>query len=324
MDFVQLWVDSNDTEWQAEFKRYAAINNGDKRDVRYRDWENLKYWFRGIEKFAPWVERVHLVTCGHYPDWLNLNCPKLNFVRHSDFIPSSWLPTFNVNTIELNLHRIKGLAEDFVFFNDDLFLLDKVVPERFFKKGLPCDMAVLNPVETDQLGHIVLNDLEIINKHFCLHTVIRKHWYKWFNFHNRLNNLRTLAILPWNRFTGLQNPHFPNAYKKSVFQEIWEKEGSILEKTCCSRFREIHNVNQYLFRYWQLVSGTFVPVNVLKDSRYFLLEDSNVEAISQFIRKQHKAIICLNDGELSDFEGAKRKINDAFGVILPEKSSFEN
>ncbi len=68
MDFVQLWVDSNDTEWQAEFKRYAAINNGDKRDVRYRDWENLKYWFRGIEKFAPWVERVHLVTCGHYPD----------------------------------------------------------------------------------------------------------------------------------------------------------------------------------------------------------------------------------------------------------------
>lgn len=116
MDFVQLWVDSNDTEWQAEFKLYAAINNGDKRDVRYRDWENLKYWFRGIEKFAPWVERVHLVTCGHYPDWLNLNCPKLNFVRHSDFIPSSWLPTFNVNTIELNLHRIKGLAEDFVFF----------------------------------------------------------------------------------------------------------------------------------------------------------------------------------------------------------------
>ena len=130
-------------------------------------------------------------------------------------------------------------------------------------------MAVLNPVETDQLGHIVLNDLEIINKHFCFHTVIRKHWYKWFNFHNRLNNLRTLALLPWNRFTGLQNPHFPNAYKKSVFQEIWEKEGSILEKTCCSRFREIHNVNQYLFRYWQLVSGTFVPVNVLKDSRYF-------------------------------------------------------
>lgn len=323
MDFVQLWVNNNDVEWQNEFNSYANINGGDKRNVRYRDWENLKYWFRGIEKFAPWVERVHLVTCGHYPDWLNLNCPKLNFVKHSDFIPSVWLPTFNVNTIELNLHRIEGLAEDFVYFNDDLFLIDKVAPKRFFKKGFPCDMAALNPVEADQLGHIVLNDLEIINKYFDLHHTIKKYIGKWFNIHNGLNNLRTLALLPWNRFTGIQNPHFPNAFKKSVFQEVWNREKDVLEKTCCSRFREIHNVNQYLFRYWQLVSGTFTPINVLKDSRYFLLEDSNVETISHFIKKQSKSIICLNDGELSDFEWAKKVINGAFEVILPEKSIFE-
>ncbi len=113
------------------------------------------------------------------------------------------------------------------------------------------------------------------------------------NFHNRLmNNLRTLAILPWNRFTGLQNPHFPNAYKKSVFRRFWEKEGSILEKTCVPRFREIHNVIIFVPFIGSWFSGTFVPVNVLKGfPGIFLLEDSNVEAISQFIRKQHKAII---------------------------------
>ena len=82
-----------------------------------------RWWFRAVEKFAPWVNKIHFVTYGHLPKWLNIDNPKLNIAKHSDFIPQKYLPTFSSFPIEVNLHRIKGLAERFVYFNDDMFLL---------------------------------------------------------------------------------------------------------------------------------------------------------------------------------------------------------
>lgn len=43
------------------------LKNIDNRVIRYRDWENLKYWFRGVETFAPWVNKVYFITYGHIP-----------------------------------------------------------------------------------------------------------------------------------------------------------------------------------------------------------------------------------------------------------------
>ena len=128
IDFVMTWVDNNDPEWQISYNQYKSNNN--KQDVgivRYRDWENLKYWFRGIEKFAPWVNKVHLVTCGHKPSWLNVQAEKLNFITHSDYIPKEYLPVFSSHPIEIHLHRIPGLSDRFVYFNDDIFLINKTL-----------------------------------------------------------------------------------------------------------------------------------------------------------------------------------------------------
>ena len=116
VDFVIIWVDGNDEQWQKEKAKDSPDKNTDYRNIRYRDWDNLQYWFRGVEKFTPWVNKVHFVTCGHLPKWLNTNNPKLNIVKHSDFIPEKYLPTFSANPIELNIHRIKDLSEKFVFF----------------------------------------------------------------------------------------------------------------------------------------------------------------------------------------------------------------
>lgn len=131
VDFVILWVDGNDPEWQASKAKYTADKGQDASANRYREWENLKYWFRGVEKFAPWVNNVYFVTCGHYPEWLNLEHPKLRFVRHEDFIPKECLPTFSSRPIDMNLHRIEELSEHFVYFNDDMFLIDKVEKTDF-------------------------------------------------------------------------------------------------------------------------------------------------------------------------------------------------
>ena len=124
IDFVMIWVDGNDPEWQKEKAKYdERVVTTANSEVRYRDWDNLQYWFRAVEKFAPWVNKIHFVTWGHLPPWLDTSNPKLHVVNHKDFIPEEYLPTFSSHTIELNLHRIEGLAERFVYFNDDTFLM---------------------------------------------------------------------------------------------------------------------------------------------------------------------------------------------------------
>ena len=137
IDFVITWVDGSDDRWQKEKqetrKRLGIMADVDDRKERYRDWDNLQYWFRGVEKYAPWVRRIHFVTWGHLPKWLNTDHPKLHVVNHEDFIPREYRPTFNSHTIEWNLHRIPDLAEQFVYFNDDIFLTNQVCEEDFLR-----------------------------------------------------------------------------------------------------------------------------------------------------------------------------------------------
>ena len=89
IDFVIPWVDGSDPAWQKERDAKAAqlgsMERCDNRGERYRDWDNLKYWFRGVEKFAPWVHKIYFVTWGHLPEWLDVQHPKLVIVRHEDY-----------------------------------------------------------------------------------------------------------------------------------------------------------------------------------------------------------------------------------------------
>ena len=142
IDFVIAWVDGSDPNWQKEKQKHLAEflkdeSVVDQGDYRYRDWDLLQYWFRSVEKYAPWVRKVHFVTCGQIPIWLNVNHPKLHIVNHEDYIPQEYLPTFNSHTIELNMHRIDGLSEQFVYFNDDMYITQRVAPTDFFMNGLP-------------------------------------------------------------------------------------------------------------------------------------------------------------------------------------------
>ena len=115
----------------------------------------------------------------------------------------------------------------------------------------------------------------------------------------------------------------PQGYRKSTFEEVWERHEDILLRTTASRFRSIADVNPWLLRYWQLAKGDFVPLNVQKDGACFKILDNTLDKIVKTIERQKKKIVCLNDGEVSSFEAAKEGINAAFHKILPEKSSFE-
>lgn len=326
IDIVLPWVDDSDSIWRKDFDLYSKKYFGDSREVRYRDWGTLKYVFRGIDKFMPWVRKVHFVTYGHIPHWLNLNAPRLNFVKHSDFIPEQYLPTFSINPIEMNLFRIEGLADKFIYFNDDTFVINEISKERFFHNGLPCDYVSCNVISPSSQGieHLICNDVSLINDIFNKRQVLAKHWKKFFSPQVIQGWYRTLVLLPWRLFTGFVDPHLPNAYLKSTFATLWEIWPDILNQTSLNKFRNYADVNQYLARYYQICSGEFFPYNVWKDSRFFQLSDDSLSEICREIKEQKKRIICINDSiKIKNFVETKAAVIDAFQQILPDKSSFE-
>ena len=230
IDFVIAWVDGGDPEWLKEKAKYddTVDITQDAIDARYRDWDNLQYWFRAVEKYAPWVNKIHFLTWGHIPEWLDTSNPKLHIVNHKDYIPAEYLPTFNSHTIELNMHRIPGLSEQFVYFNDDMFLTNYVKETDFFVNGLPCDTFALDAIyfEKNSAGAYNGNDMEIINKHFKKDEMQTKFfWSKWFKLRYGFKNLyRTFVLSKWHWFPGFHYDHLPSSFLKSTLEEVWDKE----------------------------------------------------------------------------------------------------
>lgn len=327
IDFVMIWVDGNDPAWQAEKNKYDKSNDkGDSSEVRYRSWDNLQYWFRGVEKFAPWVNKIHFVTWGHIPEWMDTSNPKLNIVNHKDYIPQEFLPTFNANTIELNLHRIEGLAEQFVYFNDDMFITNHVKPTDFFKDGKPKDIFALNCIYFGKksAGFFNGNDLELINIHFKKKECMKKHFFKWFNPVNGWKSIvRTGLLCSWPWFPGFYYNHLPSTFLKSTFEKVWALEEETLRQTCLDKFRTKSNVNQWLMKFWQLAEGNFVPRSP-KYGKCFHIKDRTFPSALKAIEYGEYKVICINDTiYTSNFEQQKQDVLDAYDKWLPEKSSFE-
>ena len=328
IDFVIIWVDGNDPEWQAEKAKYTPPSDSDDRIERYRDWELLPYWFRGVEKFAPWVNKIHFVTWGHIPKWLNTEHPKLNIVRHEDHIPEKYLPTFHAHPIELNLHRIKGLSEDFVYFNDDMFIISPVSENDFFKNDLPCDSAVLNVhcYSPTVIFHFCpIRDIGLINKYFEMKSVIKRNPNQWFNLKYGKMLLRTLALLPCPRFPGMWQHHLPSSFNKSTFEEIWKLEYDELDETCSHKFRSMLDYNQWLMREWQIAKGKFYPRKANIGVSLAMNSSNELESVCRYVKNQKGKMICINDGSITyeTYEHYKAMLIASFNKILPDKSEFE-
>lgn len=325
IDFVIFWVDGADPAWQAERQKWLGNSEfEDSSPIRSRDWRNLRHWFRSVERFAPWVRKVHFVTWGHLPEWLDTSNPKLHVVKHSDFIPAEYLPTFNSLTIGLNLHRIDGLSEQFVVFNDDMFLGRDCRPEHFFKAGLPRDMARLCIVQPSGIGHIIYNDMELLQAKYQTRSVLRAHVGKWFaDCYGFSNVLKTAALCMWQQIPGIFDPHLPQPYLRRQWTRAWEEWGTQFDATCRHRLRTLTDVSDYLVRYDMLCRGEFQPIG-FGDSRLLTLEDSTLEGICSDIETKRYRMLCLNDSErIADFDAASARLCRAFEVILPEKSSYE-
>lgn len=329
IDFVIAWVDGSDEEWIKEKNKYKKAGKEDATNgkIRYRDWNQLKYWFRGVEKYAPWVNNIYFVTCGQKPEWLNENHPKLKLVNHTDYLNEKYLPTFSANPIELNFHKINGLSEKFVYFNDDMFLINPTKEEDFFKCGLPCDYYAETPLRmfgnSDAFSYMIANDLGVINTYFkkngsIVHRIFTGTSIKY----EPKANLKTIFMNLYRTYSAFDIQHIPSSFLKSTYEEVWDKEGELLDKVSCNKFRTKEDVNQYIFKYWQLCSNKFYPRRK-NWGHFFVMEDETQEVIKAIHGKKYKTI-CINDSDsITDFEKVKNEINKAFEVKFTNKSAFE-
>ena len=328
IDFVITWVDGADPEWLKDKARFKPDLNVDDEAQRYRDWGLLKYWFRGVEKDAPWVNRIHFVTWGHLPEWLNTEHPKLHIVRHEDFIPGEYLPTFNSNVIEIYMHRIPGLSERFVYFNDDFYVINPLSPKYFFRDGVPRDMLAFQPVVANPknpvMSHLYMNNSLAICRHFDKRAQVKAHPGYYFKIgYPPMYFFYNLMELAFPLYTGFYTVHNPSPFLKQTFEEVWEKEGEALKAMSSNRFRSSTDLTPYLFREWQKLSGNFVPANILREFGYFNLSDRNDKLIAT-IRGGRKKLICINDADLrGDVDRIARELSGAFLAKMPDKSSFE-
>ncbi len=94
-------------------------------------------------------------------------------------------------------------------------------------------------------------------------------------------------------------------------------------RTTVSRFRNITDVSPWVLRYWQLAKGNFVPLNVEKSGKDFIVSETSLDKIVKIIEYRKKKVICLSENDKTPYETAKAQINAAFHKILPDKSSFE-
>ena len=328
IDFVITWVDMSDTKWQKDFVKYSSKAENEKNSVsvaRFRDYGLLKFWFRGVEKFAPWVRKIHFVTCGQKPEWLNENHPKINLVNHKDFIPEQFLPSYNSVVIERYLHKIPDLAEHFVYFNDDFYIINHIDKSRFFQNGLPCDISIFqyNP-NWSQWYIRIKNNIKLINKHFNKKEVINNFYHKWFSplYGKKLWMNYLMKYYP--RFITLRTPHNAQPFLKSMFEDVWKHCEKELTETSINRFRAVTDYTLSYFELGKCVQAILLRIILTMIQNVCPHDTAKTKKAVNVIRNQSYKLICLNDNvRIRNFDQVIRNINDAFDSILPEKSNFE-
>lgn len=334
VDIVILWVDGADPDWIASFNKFSM----DKKilDTRYKDWDTIKYVFRGIEKFMPWVRKIHFVTCGQKPNWMVSNHPKLNFVFHSDiFLTKDILPVFNSSSIELNFERIPDLSEKFIYFNDDTLILRPADESRFFVDNQPVDFLIeslprrgrlYNKIrKPDSWSSMINNCIDLINGHFYKndYAMMRKE-HRYSNRYKLIHRISNLFFSIEDKYLAFKHYHHPQPYLKKTIINVNKKFSDAVNDTIESKFRNSKNISQALYRYSHLASGDFYPIYY---DDHFCKNISSINDAKKCAKMiNNKRFVCVNDSISADsieYAECRSIIINALDGILREKSTFE-
>jgi hypothetical protein len=298
VDFVVLWCDGSDQvfaqnrvywEEQIEQKAGRKLDENGTSPCRFRNNDELKYVFRSIETYAPWIRLVFLVVDNQLPSWLNTAHPKLRIVNHTDFIPEEYLPTFNSRVIESFLPNITELGEKFLYANDDMVLGNYVSEDFFFDDGRPIV----------RLSHQFLKGRNLYSK-----TVARMYDL-------------IAEKYPCAKITQRYPHHNIDSYLKSAFTKCIQRFQKEYDTCRKNKFRVFNDMQRIIVGLDGIANGTAVW------KRTTLLESVcvNVGKSSRNIKNKPK-MFCINDTEGASIED-KQKAVELFEEYFPHKSSFE-
>lgn len=281
MDAVITYVDGNDPVWRKSFAQAVGVPAIEK---RYRDWGTLVYLVRGIRRYMPFIRKIFLVVSGEsqVPSWVSGS--DVRVVLHSEIIPQRFLPVFNSTAIEMFLHRIPELDEQFVYFNDDMFPVRHTREEEFYVEG----KSVIG---------------------------FRKHLFPFGLYKQQTRNAdllarKALGMAPGPLFVRPQ--HTCSPMQKSACEEVYARIGDELEASI-SPLREKYNVNQYVFLDYLYYGGRTVKDAAISNLHLSLAVKS-ADQVCDAILNPRTSFVCINDVKLSEpqYLEMKTRILEAF------------
>ena len=148
IDAVITWVDGNDPGHKEKMQSYLEkkpVVDDKTIKMRYGQINEIEYCVKSILKFAPFIRNIFIITDDQTPDFLSdpvlakKEYPNVSVIDHKVIFKNypQYLPNFNSRSIASLMSEIPGLAEHFIYFNDDFFLLNPVNEEDFFIEGKP-------------------------------------------------------------------------------------------------------------------------------------------------------------------------------------------
>lgn len=295
IDLIITYVNNADRNWLQDFIRTTSLHK--PTPTRFRSWGTLKYLFRGIESYMPFIRNVILVVAreSQVPVWVDKS--KVRIVYHRDFIPEQFLPTFNSCTIESYFWRIPDLADRIIYFNDDIFPIGPMAESTFFTGNTP---------------HIKFVEHEKYAKNNMFRSQCR----------SGVDLVtRALDLPKYAEGTTLRPYHISTAFTRSCLETVGKLCESLLPNTL-TRMRSTKNVNQYIYPYYHYFTNDYVSQTV--NYKYFSLEDRNISEITNEIRQENYQLICLNDSDkIRDYATTRAKLLAGFACKFPGRSRFE-
>jgi hypothetical protein len=288
IDMVFSWVDGSDVEFLRERARRMqtyVVGEGDDSEARYRQIDELKYALRSVHLFAPWVRRIFICTDSRPPAWLAKH-PKVTVVRAEEmFADTSMLPTYNSHAIESQLHRIPGIAEHFLYSNDDMFFGRPLSPDLFFSPG-----GITKFVEAGT--RIGLGESDPSRS----------------GFENAARVNRRLLHDRYGKVTTRHLEHCAAPLRKSVMAELEREFPEEFRRTAASRFRSATDISvtNSLYHYSALLTGRAV---VQTDAKVKYIETTlkrALPAMKRLLKRRDVDMFCLNDGSFPEISVEER------------------
>lgn len=310
IDVVYTWVDGNDPAWQERKRaaqnlgRHTRFTGDALNSSRFDSHDELRYSLRSIEMFAGWVRHIWLVTDRQVPRWLREEHPRLTVVDHREiFADPAALPVFNSHAIESQLHHIEGMADKYLYLNDDVFFGRPVQPESFFY-GNGIMKLFPSYVVVDQ-GPRQASDIASTSA---------------------AKRNRELIESAFSRTFTNKTRHTPIPQSRSVLYEMEDRFPHVFDSVMRSRFRspDDYSIPSSLAQYYAYATGRAVTGGIRYG--YANLAAPNVELrLKGWLRHRRHQCFCLNDtGE--GLDGAKSRASDLatfLGRYFPVPSSFE-